>query len=236
MFEEILTEGAAELGVPLSAPVCAAMRRYCDLLAERNAVMNLTAIRGEDASARLHFLDCLALVPMFPFAGASVIDVGSGAGFPGLPIRLAESTVSLTLLDAQQKRVGFLNEVCASLELDGVRCLHARAEEASRDPALRDSFDFAVSRAVARLNVLCELCLPFVRPGGAFLAMKSAEAEAELDEAAGAIAKLGGRAEAVRGYAIPGEQAVRRVVVIRKLGPTPKAYPRRFARIQASPL
>lgn len=233
MLEEILTNGFTEMGLVPPAQALAQLRQYYELLSERNKVMNLTAISGEGASARLHFLDSAAALLAEPLRGRRVIDVGTGAGFPGLPIRIMEPTVSLTLLDSLQKRVGFLAEVCDALGLDDVECIHARAEECG---ARREQYDYAVSRAVARLNILCELCLPYVKTGGAFLALKGPAVTEELAEARHAIALLGGSVERVFDYAIPGEELHHNIVVIRKTAPTPKKYPRRFALIKSAPL
>ena len=232
-MEQILREGFAALGLPLTDEALSRYQRYYAYLSERSQVMNLTAIRGEAETARLHFLDCAALLALEKLDGASVIDVGSGAGFPGLPMKIACPSLRLTLLDSLQKRVQFLSETCALLGLDDVRCLHARAEEA---PALREGYDAAVSRAVARLAVLAELCLPFVRVGGVFLAMKGPGAAEELAEASAAIEKLGGGAAEILPYEIPGAEQARCVVRIRKLAPTPAQYPRRWAKIQKQPL
>ena len=233
MLEETLRRGLEEMHLRCTAQQLVQFRAYYDLLEEKNRVMNLTAISGEDESATKHFLDCAAPLQRFPMAGMRVIDVGSGAGFPGLPLRILAPDMRLTLLDAQQKRVGFLREVCAALGFDDVQCVHARAEEF---PALRGQFDYALARAVARLNVLCELCLPYVKVGGAFLAMKGPAAEEELTEAARAVKALGAQVEEVFAYAVPGEQLKHSIVVLRKTAPTPKQYPRRFALIKKSPL
>jgi 16S rRNA (guanine527-N7)-methyltransferase len=159
--------------------------------------------------------------------------VGSGAGFPGLPLKLAAPSLSLTLLDAQGKRVDFLRELTEKLGVEA-ECLHARAEEQALLPGYREGYDFVLSRAVAKLNVLSELCLPFVKPGGAFLAMKSRDSDEELREAERAIRRLGGAPEEVRELTVAG--VPRRVAVIRKEKPTPKGYPRRFAKIKKEPL
>ena len=233
MLENTLQRGLKTMGLPCSEEQLHLFRRYYALLEEKNRVMNLTAISGEDESATKHFLDSAAPLLRFPMAEQSVIDVGSGAGFPGLPLRILEPRMRLTLLDAQQKRVGFLSEVCAALGFDDVRCIHARAEELT---ALREQFDFALARAVARLNVLSELCLPYVKVGGAFLALKGPGVAEELDEAADAVKKLGARVEEVMEYAIPDESLRHNIVVIRKTAPTPKQFPRRFAQIKKSPL
>ena len=234
-MREKLISGAAELGVSLSDSAAAGFCRYFELLEEKNKVMNLTAISGEDSVLRLHFLDSLALLGMLDFKNARVIDVGTGAGFPGLPIKLGEPTAKVTLLDALRKRIDFLSEVCAATGADA-ECIHARAEEAAAEPDRREKYDYAVSRAVASMNVLCELCLPFVKVGGAFAAMKSVGSDEELSQAASAIKLLGGKVEAVRDYTVPGTDVTHRVIIVRKTAPTPKGYPRRFAKIQKAPL
>ena len=233
MLEEILENGLAEMGLTPPAAALVQFRQYYELLSERNEVMNLTAISGEDESARLHFLDSAAALLAEPLAGKRVIDVGTGAGFPGLPLRILEPSITLTLLDSLQKRIGFLQEVCDSLGLQDVECIHARAEECG---GRREQYDCAVSRAVARLNVLCELCLPYVKVGGVFLALKGPAVTEELADAQKAVSLLGGSVERVFDYAIPGEDLHHNIVVIRKTAPTPKKYPRRFALIKSAPL
>ena len=233
-LEEILRSGFAELSLPLDETAVRRYRQYYELLTERNKVMNLTAIEGEEASARLHFLDCAALLTLADFRGKSVIDVGSGAGFPGLALKIAEPGVELTLLDSLDKRVHFLRETCDTLGFEDVRCLHARAEEAPAD--LRQAYDVAVSRAVARLNLLCELCLPFVKVGGLFAAMKGPGADEEVIDAKRAIRTLGGRLEAVARYTIPGTEVTHTAILIRKTSDTPARYPRRWAQMKKQPL
>ena len=233
MLEETLRAGLSALDLPCGEAVLARFRAYYQTLEETNRVMNLTAIRGEDDSARRHFLDSAAPLLLFPMAGADVIDVGTGAGFPGLPLKILEPALRLTLLDSLQKRVDFLQRTCALLGFDDVDCVHGRAEECG---PRRERYDFAVSRAVARLNVLCELCLPYVKPGGAFLALKGPAVAEELREAERAIAALGGTVEQVYDYDLPGETLRHNIVVIRKTAPTPKQYPRRFALIKSAPL
>ena len=233
MLEETLKNGLIELGLPAEADAVSRFRAYYDALSAANRVMNLTAISGEDETARLHFLDSAAPLLLFPMEGAAVIDVGAGAGFPGLPLKLLVPSLSLTLLDSQRKRVDFLESVRASLGLEGVACVHGRAEDCGER---RERYDFAVSRAVARLNVLCELCLPYVKPGGAFLALKGPAVTEELREAERAIPALGGAVERVFDYAIPGGDERHNIVVIRKTASTPKKYPRAFAQIKKTPL
>ena len=233
MVSEIVENGLRTLGVEPDARAGLRFEMYCRLLLETNKVMNLTAITEEDEVARLHFLDCAALLAMPEPPRGKVVDVGSGAGFPGLPLKILRPETDLTLLDSQKKRVGFLKDTCAALGFGDVTCLHARAEES---PKLRESFDFALSRAVARLNLLCELCLPLVRVGGAFLAMKGPEPQEEIDEAARAVSILGGQLGRTFYYDVPGTDARHSVVIVRKIAPTPEKYPRRFAKMQKQPL
>ena len=228
-MKEILREEARQLGLSLTEEQLTQCERFSAALLEKNQVMNLTAITEPEAVARLHFADCLALLTVEDFRGKRVIDVGCGAGFPGVPLKLGEPSIELTLLDSLQKRVRWLDETLRSLGVSAV-CVAARAEEYGH----REEFDIAVSRAVARLNVLCELCLPFVKVGGCFVAMKAAAAEEELAEAKRAVSLLGGKAERVVTYRIG--EAEHCAVVIRKVHPTPPAYPRRFSKIKQSPL
>lgn len=228
-MKDILREEARRLGLSLTEQQLAQCERFSAALLEKNKVMNLTAITEPEAVARLHFADCLALLKVEDFRGKRVIDVGCGAGFPGVPLKLGEPSIALTLLDSLQKRVNWLRETLDALSVPAV-CVAARAEEYGH----REEFDIAVSRAVARLNVLCELCLPFVRVGGCFIAMKAAAAREELDEAKRAVSLLGGKVERVAPYAIG--EAEHCAVVIRKVRATPPAYPRRFSKIKQSPL
>ena len=233
-LQRILQEGAAEMGYPLSAGALSRFQRYFELLEEKNKVMNLTAISGEEDVARLHFLDCLGVLGAEKLAGKRLIDVGTGAGFPGMALKIAEPSLELTLLDSLGKRIDFLKEVCQNLEITDIDFRAARAEEAAAE--LREQFDFATSRAVAGLSMLCELCLPFVKVGGAMLAMKGPDCEEEMNGAKNAVKLLGGRFESPVDYRIPGTDIVHRVVVIRKIEKTPAKYPRRFAKIKKEPL
>ena len=237
-MKDIISAGLTQLGLsdrtPQSAPEQLAL--YGRLLLEKNQVMNLTAIREEAGVARLHMLDCAALLNVADFEGKTLIDVGTGAGFPGLPLKILCPTLTVTLLDSLGKRVDWLNEVSAQLGLQGVTAIHARAEEQALVKGFRDGFDFATARAVADLRLLCELCLPYVKVGGAFLAMKSVESDEELEHAAHCIKLLGGRVETRADYTVPGTDIVHRVVIIRKVAPTLKGYPRKWAKIQKTPL
>ena len=237
-MKEIISTGLAQMGltdkVPSNAPQL--LEDYGKALLEKNQVMNLTAIREEDKVAQLHMLDCAALLNFAQFEGKTLIDVGTGAGFPGLPLKILVPSLDVTLLDSLNKRVDWLNEVSAQLELTKVRAIHARAEEQAQQKGFRDSFDFATARAVAELRLLCELCLPYVKVGGYFLSMKSVESDKELEDAAHCIKFLGGRVCGVHDYTIPGTDVSHRLVVIQKVAPTLKGYPRRWATIQKKPL
>ena len=231
-MEQLLQEGLAALGLPRDG--IPALVRYADLLVEKNKVMNLTAITEPTDIATLHFLDCAALLKLTDFQGKTVADVGTGAGFPGMPLRILEPSIRLTLLDSLNKRIDFLKEVCDDLGFGDVDCVHARAEEFAAEH--RESFDIVTSRAVANLRMLSELCLPLVKVGGTFLSMKSVDSDAELAEAQKAIATLGGRVTDVKDYVIPGTGITHRVIFIQKMKETPQKYPRAFAKIKKSPL
>ena len=201
------------------------------LLVEKNQVMNLTAITEPEAVAQLHFLDSLTVLQAADCKGKSIIDVGCGAGFPGVPVAIAEPTARVTLLDSLQKRMNWLSEILPGLGIDAT-VVAARAEEYVAQH--RERYDIATSRAVARLNILCELCLPYVKVGGKFLALKGAMTREEVDEAKNAITALGGKVAEIREFPIA--DAVHRIVVIEKVKPTPKQYPRKCAKIKQSPL
>ena len=231
-MKEIIRAGLAELGlldqVPPEAPE--QLAEYGRLMLEKNQVMNLTAITDPEQAARLHMLDSAALLLCADFQGGkTLIDVG-------LPLKILVPSLQVTLLDSLGKRVDWLNQVCAQLGLEGIQAIHARAEEQALVKGYRDSFDFVTARAVAQLRLLGELCLPYVKVGGQFLAMKTTESASEVEEAAHCIKLLGGRAGEPVDYVIPGAQVTHRVLPIRKLAPTLKGYPRRWARIQKQPL
>lgn len=232
MMEQILQEGLTALGLPTSN--IPALIRYAELLVEKNKVMNLTAITDPADIAALHFLDSAALLTLADFRGKRVADIGTGAGFPGMPLRILEPTLHMTLLDSLNKRIDFLQEVCQELGLSDVECVHARAEEFAAQH--RESFEIVTSRAVANLRMLSELCLPLVKVGGVFLSMKSVDSDAELEESGKSISMLGGRVSDRKDYVIPGTDVRHRVILIEKIRETPKKYPRAFAKIKKSPL
>lgn len=235
-MKQLLTSGLTQLGLTPPESAVGSLIQYCDLLLEQNQVMNLTAITQPDQVATLHFLDSAAVLTAAEFQEKSVIDVGTGAGFPGLPMKILVPSLHLTLLDSLGKRISWLQQVCTQLGLEGVTCLHARAEEQALVSGFRDCFDFAVSRAVAPMSLLCELCLPYVKVGGRFIAMKAVDCGEECSAAARGIQRLGGRLLPSVNYNIPHTDITHRLVVVEKCAPTPKGYPRRWAKIQKSPL
>ena len=231
-MEATLRAGLTALGLP-----CSAVPRLLDFagrLLEKNRVMNLTAITEPKDVATLHLLDCAALLTLSDFRGKSVVDVGTGAGFPGMVLRIMEPDFDLTLLDSLGKRIDWLAETCAAMGLDRVACVHARAEEFAVQH--RQQYEIATSRAVAALPLLCELALPLVKPGGCFLAMKSVDSDDEIQSARGAMGQLGGKLESIRDYAIPGTAVTHRLVVIRKVKDTPPRFPRTWAKMKKAPL
>ena len=217
-MEQLIRNGleAMDLLSQTPAPAPAQLAEYGRLLLEKNQVMNLTAITEPERVAQLHMLDSAALLKGADFQNKTLIDVGTGAGFPGIPLKILVPSLQVTLLDSLNKRVDWLGQVCAQLALENIRAIHARA--------------------VADLRLLCELCLPYVKVGGLFLAMKSTDSGQELEDAAHCIKLLGGRVEEPFDYVIPGAGVTHRVIPIRKVAPTLKGYPRRWAKIQKAPL
>lgn len=231
-MRDILVKGLAQLG--LSDRAVPQLEAYASLLLEKNKVMNLTAITAPQEVATLHLLDCAALLTMADLRGKQVIDVGTGAGFPGMVLRILEPDFDLTLLDSLGKRIDWLRQTCDEMGLARVDCVHARAEEFAGSH--RQRFDIATSRAVAALPLLCELALPLVKTGGCFLAMKAVDSDEEIHSARGAIGQLGGKIESIHDYAIPCTTVTHRLVVIRKVKDTPPQFPRSWAKIKKAPL
>ena len=230
MMKQTLSAGLPLLGLNLSEEIQDKLCAFGRAMVKQNEVMNLTGITDDKGVANLHLLDSLTVMASADLAGKTLIDVGCGAGFPGVPLAIA-SGAKITLLDSLGKRMKWLEEILPQLGIEA-ECVTARAEEAVA--TRRESYDFATSRAVARLNILLELTAPYVKVGGAVLAMKGALAKEELAEAASAIKKLGLKLEEVKEFPIDGTNHA--VIVLRKVAPTPKQYPRRFAKIKQSPL
>ena len=231
LMRKTLKEGLPELGIVLPDDRAEQLCLFGEAVVRQNEVMNLTAITQPDQVAKLHLLDSLTVLTVAELAGKRIIDVGCGAGFPGVPLAIACPEAEVTLLDSLGKRMNWLETVLPQL---GVRanCITARAEEAVADR--RETYDFAVSRAVARLNILLELTAPYVRIGGAVIALKGSAAREELEEAKSAVGKLGLKVESIRDFSVDG--ATHSVILLRKVAPTPAKYPRRYAKIKQAPL
>lgn len=231
MMRKTLDEGLPLLGLDLPETAREKLCAFGQAVVKQNEVMNLTAITEDTQVAKLHLLDSLTVLSCADLRGKRLIDVGCGAGFPGVPLAIACPEASVTLLDSLGKRMKWLEEILPQLGIQA-QCVTARAEEAVA--SRRESYDFATSRAVARLNILLELTAPYVKVGGAVLAMKGAAAREELAECAKAIRVLGLKLEEVKEFPIDG--TAHAVIVLRKVAPTPKQYPRRYAKIKQAPL
>ena len=232
LMKKTLDAGLPQLGLELPEEI---RRKLCDFgeaMVKQNEVMNLTAITEPEQVAKLHLLDSLTVLCCADLKGKQTIDVGCGAGFPGVPLAIACPEAKITLLDSLAKRMNWLDTILPQLEVTNARTLTARAEEAVA--TRREKFDFATSRAVARLNILLELTAPYVRVGGKVLAMKGAAAREELAEAQNAMKKLGLKLEEVREFPMDGTE--HSVIILKKVHPTPPQYPRRYAKIKQSPL
>ena len=231
-MRETLREGLEALGLTLEDTQQETLCAFGEAMIKQNEVMNLTAITEPKQVAKLHLLDSLTVLTVADLKDKKLIDVGCGAGFPGVPLAIACREAKITLLDSLGKRMQWLETVLPQLGITNAECITARAEEAVKDR--REQYDYATSRAVARLNILLELTAPYVKVGGAVLAMKGAAAREELRECGNAMKKLGLKLEEIRDFDIDG--ATHPVIVLRKIAPTPKAYPRRFNKIKQSPL
>ncbi len=234
MENKRLQDGLAVWNIALTEEQNRGLERFRELVTETNKVMNLTAITEPEEFAVKHYLDSASLLTAADFSGKKVIDVGCGAGFPGMPLKLLCPTAQVTLLDALGKRIKFLQNCISDIGLTDIEAVHARAEDFAKE--YRESYDFAVSRAVAQLNVLAELSLPMVKVGGCFIAMKSVDSDEEIRRAKRGIEILGGTIEEIRDVTLPDTDIVHRLVIIRKVKKTPARYPRRFQKISASPL
>ena len=230
-MKQTLQKGLPQLGLALTDTIQNTLCAFGEAVVEQNKVMNLTAITEPEQVAKLHLLDSLTLLTVEDLKGKRVIDVGCGAGFPGVPVKIACPTMKLTLLDSLGKRMQWLETVLPTLGVDA-ECITARAEEAVT--TCRESYDYATSRAVARLNILLELTAPYVKVGGKVLAMKGTAAQEELAEAKNAISRLGLKVEKVAEFPMDG--TAHTVIVLKKVAPTPPQYPRRYAKIKQNPL
>ncbi len=235
MTEDVFDAGMKRFGLAVSPDAKRRMEAFLHILLEKNKVMNLTAVKDRDEAVSRHLVDSLAVLKAAGLCGKKIIDVGCGAGFPGMPLKLYDLSYDITLLDSQKKRIDFLGEACAVLGV-APRLICARAEEAACTASLRGQFDLAVARAVAPLNMLCELSMPFLKTGGLFLAMKMRDSGEELQNAERAIKLLNGEVSGFFDYTLPLTEAGYRIVRIRKTGDTPPAYPRRFSKIKSQPL
>lgn len=218
-----------ELNICLSERQLCQFQKYYELLVEWNSFMNLTAITNYEEVLKKHFIDSLSIVKAYDFTKGevSLIDIGTGAGFPGLPIKIAFPNVKITLLDSLQKRIKFLNEVIEQLELDDIDTVHGRAEDYAKPEKLREKYDLCVSRAVANLSTLSEYCLPFVKAGGKFISYKSEKLTEELAQAEKAVSVLGGKVYNQVDYMLPSSDIYRNLLIIDKVKPTPKKFPRK---------
>ena len=224
-----------ENGIALTTEQTGRLDKYAEMLCERNEHVNLTAITDPEGIAEKHFFDSIYPFTLFELPqGASLIDVGTGAGFPSCPLKVFRDDISLTLLDSLNKRVNFLQDISDTLSLDA-KCVHGRAEEFGKKPDYREQFDIATARAVANLRDLCEYCLPFVKVGGLFAALKGSSGAEELDIAKPAIKLLGGKTEKVIEYTLPSGDG-RTLILIRKLTATPEKFPRNAGQMKKKPL
>lgn len=236
MIKNLLQNYIKDYKITLTENQYEQFQKYFELIAEWNEKMNLTAITDESGVALKHFADSLSLLNFVDIPqNSSLADVGTGAGFPGVVLKIARPDIKLTLIDSLNKRLVFLGEVCAQLGIEA-ELIHSRAEDGARDEKLRESFDFAVSRAVARMNVLSEYCLPYVKVGGAFCAMKGAQANEEFKESLNAINTLGGKLEKKYFFELPENGGERAIAVVRKVKNTPQKYPRQSGKIKAKAL
>lgn len=236
MIKDLLLNFIKDYKITLTENQYEKFQKYFELLVEWNEKLNLTAITDESGVALKHFADSLSLLNFVDIPQNSTLaDVGTGAGFPGVVLKIARPDIKLTLIDSLNKRLVFLNEVCSQLGIDA-ELIHSRAEDGARDEKLRESFDFVASRAVARMNVLSEYCLPYVKVGGAFCAMKGAQANEEFKESLNAINTLGGKLENKYFFELPENGGERAIAVVRKVKNTPQKYPRQSGKIKAKAL
>lgn len=234
---EKFKNGLQQLHIALSEKQMEQFLQYYELLVEKNKVMNLTAITEFDEVVEKHFLDSVSLTKQMDLhQPLKVLDLGTGAGFPGIPLKIVFPELEITLMDSLNKRVLFLQDVISSLQLENIEAVHGRAEEAARNKKYRESFDLCVSRAVANISTLSEYCLPFVKIGGSFISYKSSTIEDELEDGKKGIAILGGKVKDVYKFTLPDSELQRSFVIIEKEKKTPKAYPRKAGTPSKEPL
>lgn len=242
MIKDILSTQLHTAGITASETQIDQLSHFFEMIVERNKVMNLTTITEPEEAARLHFVDSLMLLRYLPLEedGISLVDIGTGAGFPGIPLKILRPQLHVTLVDSLAKRLSFLEEVIEELGLraeGSIETAHGRAEDlAGRKGALRERFDIATARAVAALPVLAEYCLPFVKTGGTFVAYKTETAEAEVTDAKRALQELGGWSRAVEHYSLPDSDTSRSLIFIDKTDKTPAKYPRQAGTPSKKPL
>lgn len=225
---ERLKRKAEILGISLTEKQMQQLKQYYKMLVEKNKVMNLTAITEWDEVVDKHFIDSISLMKAVNLDGKkSVLDLGTGAGFPGIPLKIVFPELKITLLDSLNKRILFLQDVIETLELQEIKALHGRAEDYAKKPEYREQYDYCVSRAVANLTTLSEYCLPYVKVGGKFISYKSGKVKEELADIKKAMFLLGGKVEDVISFSLPETEIERDFVVIRKEKTTPKKYPRK---------
>lgn len=234
-IQQLIKNGLREMNIPHSPDAPQKSAKFLELLLEKNKVMNLTAITEPEEAADKHILDCAAIAAHIDLSGKKIIDVGCGAGFPGMPLLLLGNGYDLTLLDSLQKRLTFIEEAVQTLGVPVPKIVHARAEDAAQNSEYREKYDVCLSRAVAALNVLCEMCLPYLRVGGTFVAMKSVSCDDEIGQAENAVKLLGGGELKVEDYTLPSGIS-HRLVFITKIKPSGKKYPRKFSQIKKAPL
>ncbi len=238
MNPETFIAQCAAHGLVLNDQQIAQFERYYQLLVEWNEKMNLTAITQREEVYLKHFYDCLMVLWNMPLDNYALqlCDVGAGAGFPSIPLKIAHPELQVTIVDSLQKRLTFIDHLAQELGLEGVSCVHGRAEDVGQNPAYRGQFDLVTARAVASLNVLAEYCLPLVKIGGQFLALKAQKSDQELEEARAAISILGAKLIKVREDKLPVESADRRYILIQKTKETPNKYPRKAGKPAKNPI
>ncbi|NMM62039.1 16S rRNA (guanine(527)-N(7))-methyltransferase RsmG [Clostridium sp. P21] len=236
-YFDIMSDACKDVGLSFNKDIYSKFDQYKDMIKFWNEKINLTAIVDDEQIFKKHFIDCIKIFKFSPLKEAkSIIDVGTGAGFPGIPIKIMKQDLNLILLDSLNKRINFLNEVVNKISLKNVATIHGRAEDFSRKPEYREKSDAAVSRAVANLSVLSELCIPYIKVGGYFVAMKGPSVEDEIKDGKNAVSILGGKIEDVIKINIEDSDLKHNLVIIKKIKETPKAYPRKAGTASKKPL